>query len=153
MKKFQSKSRLNKTRTDPLSPAERSDRMSKIRSKNTKPELALRRLVFKLGYRYRLHTSGIPGRPDLVFAGRRAVIFVHGCFWHQHDCGTYKMPLTRRKIWEEKLIGNAARDAAVIDELRAGNWRVLVVWECELRNDVLGLGCRLIDFLEGDVAI
>jgi DNA mismatch endonuclease (patch repair protein) len=122
--------------------------MARIHSKGTQPELALRRLVHGLGYRYRLHDQSLPGKPDTVFRTRRAVIFVHGCFWHQHACGNYKMPATRQDFWSAKLAGNNTRDQAAVKALEAAGWRVLVIWECELRADIAAVGFRVIDFLE-----
>ena len=108
--------------------------MARIRAKNTGPELAVRKLVFSLGYRYRLHSADIPGKPDLVFPGRSKVIFVHGCFWHQHTCGRYSLPKSRTRFWKEKLDGNKRRDAKNVRRLRALGWRSLVLWECQLRD-------------------
>lgn len=131
---------------DTLSTAERSERMSRVRGKNTKPELTVRRLVFGLGYRYRLHRKDLPGKPDLVFPGRKAVILVHGCFWHLHDCGKYKIPKTKADFWQTKLRRNVERDAEVLNLLRQRGWRVLTLWECELK-DIAGLSMRIVDFL------
>jgi DNA mismatch endonuclease, patch repair protein len=119
-------------RFDPLSPAERSERMSRIRSSGTKPEVIVRQIVHGMGYRYRLHATDLPGNPDLVFRPCQKVIFVHGCFWHQHGCRQYRMPKTRRAFWEPKLEANKIRDAKVKRTLRALGWRVLVTWECQL---------------------
>ena len=131
---------------DTLSTAERSERMSRVRGKNTKPELTVRRLVFGLGYRYRLHRKDLPGKPDLVFPGRKAVILVHGCFWHLHDCGKYNIPKTKADFWQAKLSRNVERDAEVLNLLRQRGWRVLTLWECELK-DIAGLSMRIVDFL------
>ncbi len=131
---------------DPLSPAERSALMSRIRGKNTKPELAVRQLVFSLAYRYRLHQANLPGKPDLVFLGRRKVIFVHGCFWHQHYCKRYSMPKSRVRFWKTKLEENKARDRRNLSSLRVSGWRSLVVWECQLR-DLDKLTVRIVRFL------
>jgi DNA mismatch endonuclease, patch repair protein len=109
--------------------------MAAIRSVDTKPELALRRLAHALGYRFRLYRRDLPGRPDLVFPGRRKVIFVHGCFWHQHAggrCGAGSLPKVRRGYWKPKLARNVARDERNLVELRQAGWDALVVWECEL---------------------
>lgn len=112
-------------------------RMSKIRKTNTKPELVVRRLVRKLGYGYRLHRKDLPGTPDLVFSGRRKIIFVHGCFWHQHDCHLgSKQPRSRISYWGPKLTRNVARDASSKAALEAHGWTVMVVWECETRDEV-----------------
>lgn len=122
---------------DTMSPAERSERMSRIRGKGSKAELLVRSLVHRLGYRYRLHGAKLPGKPDLVFPGRRKVIFVHGCFWHRHpdpDCKLARMPKSRQDFWGPKLEGNRARDLRQIAELRPLGWSVLEIWECQLRD-------------------
>lgn len=107
--------------------------MSLVRAKDTKPELRVRSLVHSLGYRYRLHARDLPGCPDLVFPSRRKVIFVHGCFWHQHDCPMgNRMPKTRVAFWQRKLEGNVKRDAAIKRQLRKERWKILVVWECQV---------------------
>jgi DNA mismatch endonuclease, patch repair protein len=122
-------------------------RMSRIRKTNSKPELIVRRLAFQLGYRFRLHQHHLPGTPDLVFVGRQKLIFVHGCFWHQHDCRLgKKQPHSRQEYWKPKLARNRVRDRAVRDALKAQGWDVLVVWECETR-DQARLAMRLMDFL------
>ncbi len=119
--------------TDTLTPRERSERMSRVRSTDTKPEMRVRRLVHGLGYRYRLHVRELPGTPDLVFPSRRAVIFVHGCFWHRHEnCALARLPKSRLDFWRKKLESNTTRDAAQQERLRELGWRVLVVWECQL---------------------
>lgn len=131
---------------DSLSPTERSERMSRVKSRDTKPEMAVRRLVFSLGYRYRLH-GRLPGRPDLVFAGRRKVIFVHGCFWHRHrGCPNCRLPKSRLEFWRPKLEANRKRDGANQRRLRRLGWSVLVVWECEL-SDATHLTNRIRKFL------
>lgn len=119
--------------TDFLSPAERSDRMSRIRGKDTQPELALRKVLHRLGLRYRLHGAGLPGKPDLVFPRHRTAVFVHGCFWHRHDgCKIATTPKSNTLFWQEKFEKNVARDERVATDLQALGWTVLVVWECEL---------------------
>jgi DNA mismatch endonuclease, patch repair protein len=123
--------------TDKLSPTRRSANMAAIRSKDTSPELAVRRLVHALGYRYRLHRRDLPGKPDLVFGPRRKVIFVHGCFWHRHpksNCHDARSPKSNTDYWGPKLQRNAARDARNIAALRAAGWRVLVIWDCETKD-------------------
>jgi DNA mismatch endonuclease, patch repair protein len=107
--------------------------MSGIRGSNTKPELFLRKALHARGFRYRVGGAGLMGRPDLVFPSLRTVVFVHGCFWHRHDCEYFRWPQTRRDFWEEKLHGNAARDVTTRRELQKQGWQVLTVWECELR--------------------
>ncbi|CAN5406628.1 very short patch repair endonuclease [soil metagenome] len=115
---------------------QRSRNMSAIRAKNTKPEMIVRRLVHRMGYRYRLHGKALPGRPDLVFASRQKVVLVHGCFWHCHDCrfGTVT-PRTNAMFWSEKRAANSARDQRNLEALAASGWKVLVLWECELWDD------------------
>ena len=133
---------------DTVSAERRSEIMSRIRSCDTRPEMMVRRLVHGLGYRYRLHGRRLPGRPDLVFASRRRVIFVHGCFWHRHpDCGLARTPKTRVQFWRTKLDGNRERDLASQRELRRMGWLSLVVWECELR-DLESVTKRVVRFLE-----
>ena len=122
--------------------------MRAVKSKDTGTEMIVRRLVHSLGYRYRLHRKDLPGVPDLVFPSRRAVIFVHGCFWHQHDCSRgARIPKTRRGYWVPKLRKNRERDSRHEEHLRRSRWRVLVVWECEVNNRAL-LIQRLGDFLD-----
>lgn len=114
----------------------RSRMMSGIRGKNTKPELALRRPLHALGFRYRIHAKGIPSKPDIVLPKYRAVIFLHGCFWHRHeDCRYATVPATRPEFWAAKFDANVARDAAVQSALRESGWRVGTVWECALRTE------------------
>jgi DNA mismatch endonuclease (patch repair protein) len=119
---------------DVLSAQQRSFNMSRIRGRDTKPELLLRRGLHARGFRFRLHRRDLPGRPDLVFPGRRAVIFVHGCFWHGHDCPMCQLPATRADFWRKKIEGNRARDQAAASALAAAGWRVLIVWECAVRG-------------------
>src|SRR5437868_11107507 len=123
--------------TDTLTPSERSARMALVRNKDTKPELKVRRLIHRMGYRYRLHGHALPGKPDLVFPGRRAVIFVHGCFWHQHPdpaCKLARLPKSKGEFWGPKLASNAGRDARNRDLLLSAGWRVLELWECQLSD-------------------
>ena len=123
--------------------------MAAVRAKNTKPETLVRRLAHALGYRFRLHRRDLPGKPDLVFPKRRAIVFVHGCFWHAHSCskGT-KRPIANRDWWEEKLTNNRARDESVIKALENAGWRVLIIWECNIRNTEI-LSDELRGFLGG----
>ena len=120
--------------------------MAAISSKNTKPEMTVRKLVYSMGYRYRLHRKELPGKPDLVFSSRRKVIFVHGCFWHQHGCKDSHVPRTNVSYWVPKLEKNVARDKKHIDALATAGWKVLVLWDCELA-DTTCLKARLLDFL------
>lgn len=116
----------------PSAPSHRSWNMSRIRGKDTKPELVVRRLLHAEGFRYRLHAADLPGRPDIVFRSRKKLIFVHGCFWHQHDgCRNAVMPKTRTAFWSEKLAKNIARDQMVLNQLREKGWTALVIWECQ----------------------
>lgn len=136
----------------PISPA-RSRQMSLVKSTNTGPELVVRRLVHAMGYRYRLHVKTLPGKPDLVFPGRRKVVLVHGCFWHRHrkpSCRLARLPKSRLDFWEPKLEGNRQRDIANKRLLRRTGWSVLEVWECELKN-LETLEARLRYFLEDEV--
>lgn len=121
--------------------------MAKVRGRDTKPELAVRRRLHALGYRYRLHDKKLPGSPDLVFPSRRKAVFVHGCFWHMHECcALARMPKSRLEFWRPKLEGNRARDAAKVGRLRDLGWDVMTVWECELR-DMDTLVARVVAFL------
>lgn len=132
---------------DILTPQQRSRLMSKIRGKDTKPERVVRRLVHKMGFRYRLHRKDLPGTPDLVFPGRKKVIFVHGCFWHMHDCyDGLTSPKTNPGFWRKKREGNVARDRQNQMILRDMGWSVLVIWECWLK-DLKDLERRLYSFL------
>lgn len=120
---------------DFLSPSERSERMSRIRGKDTAPELTLRKILHSLGLRYRLHGAGLPGKPDLVFPRYKAVIFVNGCFWHHHTgCKIATTPKSNTLFWTRKFERNVARDAQVNAALTALGWRVFVAWECELAS-------------------
>lgn len=119
---------------DPLTPSQRSERMSRIRSWDTKPEMEVRRLVHAMGYRYRLRAKDIPGRPDIVFRPRKKAIFVHGCFWHQHGCRQYRMPKSRLQFWLPKLEKNVERDKRVLGKLQESDWKALIIWECELKD-------------------
>jgi DNA mismatch endonuclease (patch repair protein) len=132
---------------DTLTKAQRSERMARIRSKDTQPELRVRRLAYTLGYRYRLHRRDLPGCPDLVFPSRRKVVFIHGCFWHSHDgCKVANKPKSRTDFWFAKFERNRARDAKNLRALNSAGWRVFTVWECETKNTEL-LASRLVRFL------
>lgn len=113
---------------------QRSRNMRAVRSRDTKPELAVRRLLHRLGYRFRLRRTDLPGTPDLVLPRFKLAVFVHGCFWHRHDCKRGTIPKTRAAFWEAKLSANAERDARVIKALEELGWRSLVIWECEIRS-------------------
>jgi DNA mismatch endonuclease, patch repair protein len=119
---------------DTLTPTERSERMGRIKGRDTGPEMIVRRLLHRLGYRYRLHVRDLPGRPDIVFRRRKVVIFVHGCFWHRHPdpkCKLARLPKSRLDFWLPKLDRNRARDMETQERLRALGWKVLVIWECQ----------------------
>lgn len=137
---------------DTLTPVARSERMGRVRGRDTKPELVVRRVLHAMGYRYRLQARDLPGRPDIVFRRRRKAIFVHGCFWHRHPdpaCKLARLPKSRLDFWAPKLEGNRARDIANVERLEAMGWEVLLVWECALR-DRERLGNMLRRFIEGD---
>jgi len=120
---------------DIFTPAERSAVMRRIRAKDTKPEMLVRSMVHRLGFRYSLHRRDLPGSPDLVFPARSRVIFVHGCFWHGHSCRAGRnRPASNQSYWTAKLNRNQARDAASRRRLRNLGWQVLVIWECQLKN-------------------
>lgn len=123
----------------------RSRIMSAIRGKNTTPELTVRRFLHAQGLRFRLHASGLPGRPDLVFPKYRTVVFVHGCFWHLHqNCRFARLPASNRRFWTAKLSGNRLRDRRKAQALRAAGWRVLTIWECQLsERRLLNLAARI----------
>ena len=134
---------------DTVSPEQRSEIMSRIKGKDTTPEMHVRRLVHSMGYRYRLHRKHLPGRPDLVFASRKKIILVHGCFWHQHDspeCKIVSVPKSNRDYWLPKLARNVERDEENLKKLLELGWSVLVVWECEVSRE--DLRKRLKRFLE-----
>lgn len=108
--------------------------MRAVKGKNTKPEIAVRKMLTAMSYRYRLHRKDLPGNPDIVFPGRRRVVFVHGCWWHGHDCKRgARVPATNVGYWTAKIARNEARDAAAVKALRAAGWRSLIVWECQLK--------------------
>lgn len=134
-------------RHDVFTPEERSRVMARVKGKDTKPELKVRRLAHGLGYRFRLHRKDLPGTPDLVFPGRSKVIFVHGCFWHGHDCARgSRKPKTRAEYWAAKIARNRERDARSQNELSQMGWETLTLWECELK-DIDALAARLKAFL------
>ena len=137
---------------DTLTPSARSERMGRVRGRDTKPEMVVRRLIHGMGYRYRLQARDLPGRPDIVFRKRKKAIFVHGCFWHRHpdpSCKLARLPKTRLDFWLPKLEGNRKRDIANVKRLEEMGWQVLLVWECELR-DREQLKNVLRRFIEGD---
>lgn len=120
---------------DVLTPEQRRACMAAVRGKDTEPELVVRRLVHALGYRYALHKKSLPGRPDLVLVSRRKALFIHGCFWHGHNCARgSRVPVQNRDYWVAKIQRNKRRDRAALRELRSLGWRTLVVWECQLKT-------------------
>ena len=132
-----------KYRPFPDVPEERRRNMAAIKGKNTKPEILVRRMLHRQGYRFRLHQRNLPGHPDIVFMSRRKIIEVMGCFWHQHqeiNCRKSIIPLRRREYWEPKLRANVERDAKNMASLRAAGWEVLAIWECEVHNTMRILG-------------
>lgn len=134
---------------DTLSPEQRSERMSRVRGKDTVPELIVRKLLHSAGFRYRLHRRDLPGNPDIVFMSRKKAIFVHGCFWHMHDtCALARMPKSRISFWSEKLLSNKQRDVKNMQRLHDLGWNTLVIWECELR-DLKPLLEKLQNFIDG----
>ncbi|MBL4537825.1 MAG: DNA mismatch endonuclease Vsr [Oceanicaulis sp.] len=138
---------MSRSPHDVFTPEDRSRVMRAVKGKDTKPEMIVRRMAHALGYRYRLHRKDLPGKPDLVFAGRQKVIFVHGCFWHGHDCARgSRQPKTNAEYWRAKIARNISRDAANLQALDAQGWQALVLWECDLK-DRDALAVRLRDFL------
>lgn len=119
---------------DVVDRATRSRMMSGIGSRNTKPELLIRKRLFGMGFRYRINDRKIPGSPDILFPKYHAVIFIHGCFWHGHDCELFRLPGTRTEFWKEKIGINRERDAKVLNLLRAEGWRICIVWECAVKG-------------------
>jgi DNA mismatch endonuclease (patch repair protein) len=131
--------------TDVFSPEKRSDVMRQVKAKGTTPELKVRKLLWGMGLRYRLHRKDLPGAPDIVLPGRKIAVFVHGCFWHGHDCARgARVPKQNRPYWTQKIERNRQRDVRTQAELRANGWTPLVIWECELK-DVGALSARLND--------
>jgi DNA mismatch endonuclease, patch repair protein len=137
--------------TDVVDSKTRSRMMSGIRGKNTKPEIIVRKCLFSLGCRYRLHRRALPGAPDIVMPGRKIVVFVHGCFWHSHQsCRLVKTPASNVEFWRNKLSGTVVRDEKAASELQAMGWRVLVVWECSTRGKAEeGLSLAISKWLSG----
>ncbi len=120
--------------TDVHDPATRSRNMAAVRARDTKPELMIRKALHRAGLRYRLNARDLPGRPDIVLPRYRAVVFVHGCFWHRHECDLFRWPESRTEFWREKLDANAARDVKAADALEEAGWRQAVIWECALKG-------------------
>lgn len=139
---------------DIVSREKRRSMMSGIRSKDTKPEMRIRKALYSRGYRYRLHSSKIPGKPDIIMRKCNAVIFIHGCFWHGHNCKLFRLPKTRTAFWENKINTNRKRDRQVISMLQKDGWRIAVIWECSMRGkgkmNFKDLMDRLTDWIESD---
>ena len=124
--------------TDIVDPDKRSQMMSGIRSKNSKPELLVRKALFSAGFRFRLHYRKLPGVPDIVLPKHKVAVFVNGCYWHRHDgCKFFKLPSTRVEFWKEKLNGNKRRDCQNSLALQSAGWRVLTIWECAVRDQTI----------------
>ncbi|MCK9821578.1 MULTISPECIES: very short patch repair endonuclease [Acetobacteraceae] len=137
---------------DTLSPAARSARMACIQGRDTKPEMLVRRMLYAMGYRYRLHAKDLPGKPDIVFRKRRKAIFIHGCFWHRHPdptCRYARLPKSRLDFWLPKLERNRQRDLEHMEKLSAEGWQTLIIWECQL-SDETHIKNLLHRFLEKD---
>ncbi|MDH3032097.1 very short patch repair endonuclease [Methylobacterium fujisawaense] len=132
--------------TDTRTPEQRRRIMQSVGQKNTKPELAVRKIAHALGYRFRLHRKDLPGRPDLVFPGRKKVVFVHGCFWHGHGCPKGRLPKSRPEFWVPKIEGNKERDHRAEAKLAELGWETLTVWQCEAKN-VEAVTAQLVEFL------
>jgi DNA mismatch endonuclease, patch repair protein len=136
---------------DTISAERRSWNMSRITGRNTKPEIHLRSLLHRAGFRFRLHSKDLPGKPDIVLPKYRIAIFVHGCFWHRHpSCRNATMPSTRTEFWAAKFEGNVERDARNIVALEEAGWTVITVWECDLKSDPQAVVSRLSDVIRGD---
>ncbi|MCY4557696.1 MAG: very short patch repair endonuclease [Chloroflexi bacterium] len=131
---------------DTRTPQQRRRIMQAVKSKDTKPELIVRRVLHRMGYRYRLHRKDLPGKPDIVFVSRRKAIFVHGCFWHAHDCPKGRLPKSRLDYWQPKLDRNKQRDRTKVEQLRSLGWSVLVIWQCQTA-DLEALSFCLQDFV------
>jgi DNA mismatch endonuclease (patch repair protein) len=141
---------------DVVDSATRSRMMSGIRGRNTKPEILIRSLLHRRGFRFRLHARDLLGKPDIVLPRYHAVVFVHGCFWHGHDCPLFKWPSTRSDFWREKIGRNQANDIEAKDILLASGWRVGIVWECALRGagkNIEGVAQRLADWLRSEASL
>lgn len=138
--------------TDIHEPEVRSYNMSRIRSKDTKPEMIVRQFLHKHGFRFRLHVKDLPGRPDIVLPKYKTIIFINGCFWHGHEeCKYYVVPKTRTKFWEDKIKYNKNRDYKNEVDLRNKGWRVIIIWQCQLKTDLLKTISELISLIKAEV--
>ena len=134
-----------------MSPEKRSALMSRIRGKNTSPEKSIRTMLWRQGFRFRLHAKELKGKPDIILPKWRAVVFVHGCFWHGHEnCRLFRLPATRTDFWKKKLTSNRDRDRQTVSKLSSQHWRVAIVWECTLRADPAALGESLATWVRSD---
>lgn len=131
---------------DRLSKNRRSWLMSRVKGRDTTPEIAVRSMIHRLGYRFRLHRSNLPGKPDIVFCSRMKIVFVNGCFWHGHRCGKGRLPKSNTRFWREKMEVNKRRDRRHARKLAGLGWKILVIWQCELK-DPLAVRARIVDFL------
>jgi DNA mismatch endonuclease (patch repair protein) len=137
--------------TDIFSKEKRSQIMSKVKNKNTTPEIIIRKLLYSLGYRYRLNKKGLPGSPDIVFISKKKAIFVHGCLWHGHNCKRAKLPDSNKEEWRNKIIVNIERDNQVFNRLNDMGWNYLVVWQCEIKKrSIEEIKEKLIRFIENN---
>jgi DNA mismatch endonuclease (patch repair protein) len=134
--------------TDIVEPSVRSRMMAGIRGTNTRPEILVRHGLHRRGFRYRLHSPALPGKPDIVLPRYRAVVLVHGCFWHGHDCHLFRWPGSRKRFWKQKITRNCLRDGEVRNALASAGWRILIVWECALK----GRGKRPLEKVLGEAA-
>lgn len=143
--------------TDIMTPARRSALMARIRGRDTKPEMTVRRMLHGLGFRYRLHRRDLPGRPDIMLPRWKAIVHINGCLWHGHDCPAFKMPASNREFWQAKIGRNQERDASTNASLAALGWRVLTVWECALRGagklQPDALGEAMVAFIRGEQTV
>lgn len=140
---------------DIVDPDTRSRMMRSVRQRDTAPEVRLRKVLHRLGLRYRLNRNDLPGTPDIVFPGAKCVVFLHGCFWHSHDCRYGTVPSTRRDFWEAKFSANRKRDAKVLLELVTAGWRVMTVWECALKTDTATVSAAeaVVDWVDSGAAV
>jgi len=140
--------------SDVLSAEQRKRNMSRIRAKNTRPEIYIRKLLFSRGFRFRLHRKDLPGNPDIVLPKWKVVLFVNGCFWHRHLCDSFRWPKSNERFWREKLLGNYRRDVRNVEALEACGWRIAVIWECAIKslstNDTMKLGDTLEEFIRSN---
>lgn len=124
---------------DKVTPAQRSSMMAAVKNKNTQPEITVRKRMFAAGFRYRLHVRKRSSTPDLIFPRYRVAVFVHGCFWHGHDCPRGKLPATNRKFWKNKISKNIERDSLAVKDLHGDGWKVVIVWSCQIEEGIKNL--------------